>query len=340
MAEPLPTGAVGQGRAWRIGFAGTPDYAALHLQALLDASGQHPWLKPALVLSQPDRARGRGQDVSRSPVAALADDHGIPVQTPAKLRGHDDDAQAARQALADARLDILVVVAYGLLLPAEVLLLPSRGCLNLHASLLPRWRGAAPIQRALMAGDGSTGVCLMQMDEGLDTGPVWASASTPIAPTDNVQTLHDRLAAMGSALLIGHLLETSAASPQLLEGWKPKAQSADGATYAAKILKADRQVSLNADAGPLASHIRGLDPSPGAELPSGIKAGGAVVIEAQGQWAPPGTVVRLPRSEQEPLVVACGRGLLGLAWLQRPGGKRLSAAQFCRGTSINEGSLL
>lgn len=319
----------------RIGFAGTPDYAAQHLSALLEPQSPRAWTVE-LVLSQPDRPRGRGQGIQRSAVAELADAHGIPVWTPERLRGEADETLQAKQALVSAQLDVLVVVAYGLIIPADVLSIPRHGCLNLHASLLPRWRGAAPIQRALMAGDPTTGVCLMQMDEGLDTGPVWDARRVDISDDDNAASLHDRLSSLGAQMLVEFLAGHRQRDP----AHTPQPQPSEGASYAAKILKADRQMDFQGEAADMARRIRGLDPTPAAEFPSGLKAGGARLIEAQGQWAAPGTVVRLPRSEQEPLVVACGRGLLGLGWLQRPGGRRLDAAQFCRGAGLSEGSLL
>lgn len=328
----------------RIGFAGTPDYAAVHLHALIQASRSdpNPALLPKIVLSQPDRAAGRGLSLSASPVKQSALQAGCPVWTPVRLRGESDETLAAKAALVEADLDWLIVVAYGLLLPPDVLEIPRRGCINLHGSLLPRWRGAAPIQRSIEAGDEETGVCLMQMEAGLDTGPVWSQVVLPIGQDETTGELHDRMAQASAALLLEFLRHPP--RPDAV----PTPQPVEGVTYAAKLQRQDRLVDLRWDALRASRVIRSLDPSPGATLlvqgpePAGpaLKAGGASLLDTKGQWGAPGEVVRLPASADEPLVVACGRGLLGLRWCQRPGGKRLSAHAYAVGQGLKPGQNL
>ena len=328
----------------RIGFAGTPDYAAVHLRALLEADSDQPrlGLRPQLVLSQPDRASGRGLSLTASPVKAAAMAAGCPVLTPVRLRGEAEDTLQAKAALREADLDWLVVVAYGLLLPQYVLDIPRRGCINLHGSLLPRWRGAAPIQRAIEAGDTETGVCLMQMEAGLDTGPVWSSVRLSIGADETTGQLHDRMAAASAALLVDFLRQP------LPEDAQPVPQPEEGVTHAAKLLRQDRLVDLRWDAVRVSRVVRALDPSPGSSLMAAdgqadappLKAGGARLVESKGQWGQPGEVVRLPASADEPLVLACGQGLVGLSWFQKAGGKRLTARAFSVGLSLQPGANL
>ncbi len=317
----------------RVGFAGTPDFAAtIFLKQLANPQLQDlvDW---ALVLSQPNRRVGRGRTLEPSPVSRVALEWGIDLLTPENLRGFDPASQTAVEAIKTKNLDLLVVIAFGQLLPAQVLALPRYGCVNLHASLLPRWRGAAPIQRALQANDPQTGVCLMQMDDGLETGPVWSRASTLIDPLDNAQTLHDRLADLATELLQSFLtnrpFETSHPEPQLEEG----------VLYAKKIKPEERHCSFVDAADRVYGLIRCLDPSPGASAQiqgQALKFGGVRLVERHGQWGQPGEIVALAEAHKG-LVVACGSGAVELGWLQRAGGKRLKAHDFQKGFGLRAG---
>lgn len=304
--------------ALRVAFAGTPEFAAVALAAILDAGFSVP-----LVLTQPDRPAGRGMKLSASPVKQLARSHGVPVAQPRglKLDGRfADDARAAAQALGEAAPDVLVVAAYGLILPAWVLGLPRLGGLNIHGSLLPRWRGAAPIHRAIEAGDTRTGITLMQMDEGLDTGDMLLVAQEDILPDDSTGRLHDRLAALGARLVVQGLDEAAAGR------LRPVPQPATGVTYAHKIAKAEAAIDWRLPAAQIERRVRAFDPFPGASFSC---AGEAVKLwqaalrpELQ---APPGTVVHAGGGR---LSVACGEGGLDLLQLQRPGGRRQDAAAY------------
>lgn len=313
----------------RIAFAGTPDFAAGHLSALIRAANDHPECQLTIVgvLTQPDRAAGRGLVLTPSPVKSVAQAAGIPVWTPQSLRADRPDGPEAQQWLAGLDLDWLVVVAYGQLLPKAVLDIPRFGCLNVHASDLPRWRGAAPIQRAIEAGDRRTAICLMQMEEGLDTGPVWQRAMVDILPTDTSQSLHDRLMSVGAEQLIDFFCRPNGHLAQ------PQAQPEHGATYAKKILAKDRAIDLSRPAQELVNQVRALEPVPAAQLPFEgqlVKCGQAILVQAAGQWGEPGTVVHWPSPDSPYLGLACGQGVLGLGWLHRPGGKRLSAPEFAK----------
>lgn len=306
----------------RVGFAGTPAFAQEALQTILDAG-----FNVVVAFTQPDRPSGRGMQLTPSPVKQLAASHGIPVEQPLSLR--DSAAQAL---LRDYNLDVLVVVAYGLILPQAVLDMPRYGCLNIHASLLPRWRGAAPIHRAIEAGDAETGVCIMQMDAGLDTGGVVDTARLAIQPTDTTALLHDRLAALGATRIVA-TLKKLAAGEALVATSQPEA----GVTYAHKLDKQESRLDLKASAVELDRKIRAYNPFPGAVLHSGkqpIKIWGAHIVAATGQ---PGTVVS---SGDAGVVVACGEGALCLEVLQAPGGKRLKAADFLRGHPLPVGTQL
>jgi len=302
----------------RIVYAGTPAFAVPCLDAL--AALGHP---PVAVYTQPDRPAGRGRRLSASPVKARAQALGIRVQQPQTLR--DPQAQADLAALAP---DLMVVVAYGLILPAAALAIPMVGCVNVHASLLPRWRGAAPIQRAVMAGDRSTGVCLMAMTEGLDEGPVYGCTETTIAAGDTAATLHDRLAGMGAALLtrlLPAILDRSAAATP---------QDADAATYAAKISKTEAMLDWQRPAAELARQVRGLDPWPvawtdGPGGPIRIWAASATGGTAATQ---PGQVIA---EDAGGIRVATGEGDLLVQRLQLPGGRAMDAAEFLRGRSLS-----
>ncbi|MCC7184012.1 MAG: methionyl-tRNA formyltransferase [Rhodocyclaceae bacterium] len=306
----------------RVGFAGTPEFAARVLTAMLEAGYSIP-----LVLTQPDRPAGRGHALVASPVKRLAVAHGLPVQQPASLK-----TQAAQEAIAAARLDVLVVVAYGLLLPAAVLALPRLGCLNIHASLLPRWRGAAPIQRALLAGDAETGVCIMQMDAGLDTGPVLHVERVAIANDDTAASLHDRLAGRGAAALL-HVLDGLVAGTLAA-----KPQSSEGVTYAAKLDKAEAAIDFRLPAPAIERALRAFDPFPGAyaRIQDTVLKLWRATVTAQRTEAAPGTVLS---AGADGVHVSCGEGtVLAVTMLQRPGGRRLEAAEFLRGFPIIPGS--
>ncbi len=315
----------------RVVFAGTPEFARAALERL-NASG----VAIALVLSQPDRPAGRGMKLQPSPVKRFAVDHGIAVMQPRSLRldgKYPDDAQAARAALEAARPDLMVVAAYGLILPQWVLQLPRLGCLNIHASLLPRWRGAAPIHRAIEAGDTETGVTIMQMDAGLDTGDMLLVERVPIARDDTTATLHDKLAALGARLIV-EAVELAACG-----GLKPVPQPAEGVTYAHKIEKAEAAIDWTQPAEVIARRVRAFDPFPGATT---MVAGEPVKVwrcqpEPGDVPAQPGTVVA---ADGAGIVVACGAGALRLTTLQRPGGKRLPAADFLRGFPVAAGTSL
>lgn len=308
----------------RIGFAGTPEFARAALERL-HARG----FEIALVLTQPDRPAGRGMQLQPSPVKQFAQGHGLALVQPRSLRldgKFPDDAAAARQTLAAARLDVLVVAAYGLILPRWVLELPRLGCLNIHASLLPRWRGAAPIHRAIEAGDERTGITIMQMDEGLDTGDMLLGEAEPIGANDTTSSLHDRLAALGARLIVEALERAGAGT--LLRTPQP----ATGITYAHKIEKAEAAIDWRQPAEAIERRVRAFDPFPGATFRLGadtVKLWRAEVVDAAGA---PGTVLRT-----EPLTVACGERALALLELQRPGGRRVAAREFLQARPIAAG---
>ncbi len=319
-------------RGLRVGFAGTPEFAAVALAALLDAGVTVP-----LVLSQPDRPAGRGMKLQASPVKQLAVQHQLPVVQPRSLRldgKFPEEAQAGQTALQDARLDVLVVAAYGLILPAWVLTTPRLGCLNIHASLLPRWRGAAPIHRAIEAGDAETGITIMQMDEGLDTGDMLLEVREPIAADDTTAQLHDRLAALGGQLIVAALVQAATGKLQ------PRRQPDAGVTYAHKIDKAESQILWSDSAEQISRRLRAFDPFPGgvAQLEGEpLKIWRAEVVDAQGQSGAPGEVLSV--SPEGP-VVACGQGAVRLVELQRAGGKRLPAAAFLQARPLKPGERL
>lgn len=313
----------------RVVFAGTPDFARAALERLHAAGFTLP-----LVLTQPDRPAGRGMKLQPSPVKQFATASGIAVAQPRSLRLDGkvpDDAAAARAALEDARPDVIVVAAYGLILPQWVLDLPRLGCLNIHASLLPRWRGAAPIHRAIEAGDTETGVTIMQMDAGLDTGDMLLAERVAIAPQDSTGTLHDKLAALGARMIV-EALELAACG-----GLHPVPQPAEGVTYAHKVEKAEAALDWSLAADALERRIRAFDPFPGATARIAgetVKVWRAqALMQGRGSVAP-GTVVALDASG---IGVACGEGRLELTELQRAGGRRLPAAEFLRGFPLAPG---
>ena len=307
----------------RLGFAGTPEFAVPALDALRQAH------RICAVFTQPDRPAGRGQALRESPVKALAVAHGIRLHQPASFKSPE-----ALEILRSLALDALVVVAYGLLLPPAALACPKLGCINIHASLLPRWRGAAPIQRAILAGDAHTGVTIMRMDEGLDTGPLLAARAMDIRADDTAKSLHDRLAWAGADLIV----ETLAAlnSGRIREEPQPSA----GVTYAAKITKGEALIDWREDALKICRRVRAFNPWPiaetrldGAQLriwdaelrDSGLRAGGAPGIE-------PGTVLA---AADDGIDVACGTGVLRILRLQLTGRKPLLAREFIQGLRLD-----
>lgn len=298
----------------RIVFMGTPDFSVPALDAL---AARH---EVVAVYSQPPRPSGRGQKPRPGPVAARAEALGIPVRTPAKLR----DAAAIAE-FAGFAPEVAVVAAYGLILPQSVLDVPARGCLNIHASLLPRWRGAAPIQRAIMAGDAETGVCIMQMAAGLDTGPVLIRRATEIGPRDTAGSLHDRLAGIGAEAVVDALSRLDTLTPEL----QPEA----GVTYAAKIDKAEARVDWSRPATEVDRLIRGLAPFPGAWTEIGGERVKLLLSERADGTGAPGTVL-------DGLTIACGAGAVRILTVQRAGRGAMQADDFLRGTPVPAGTRL
>ena len=317
--------------ALKVAFAGTPEFAAAALQAIHAAGHDVP-----LVLTQPDRPAGRGMKLTPSPVKHLAQSLGIPVAQPRSLRldgKYPDEAAAGRAALEAAAADVLVVAAYGLILPEWVLALPRLGCLNIHGSLLPRWRGAAPIHRAIEAGDRETGITIMQMDAGLDTGAMLAIQRDGIRFDDTTGTLHDRLAALGARMIVASLAVAARGA------LRPVAQPEEGVTYAHKIAKSEAAIAWSLPADVIERRVRAFDPFPGATF----QAGGDTVklwraqVERLDDAAAPGTVLAV---DGQQLVVACGDGALALLDVQRPGGKRGPVAQWLQAHPVQRGSVL
>lgn len=321
----------------RLIFAGTPEFAQVALAAL-HAAGHDI----VLVLTQPDRPAGRGMKLQPSPVKQWALERGVPVAQPRSLRldgKYPEDAAAARETLLAVKADAMIVAAYGLILPQWVLDLPPRGCLNIHASLLPRWRGAAPIHRAIEAGDSQTGITIMQMDAGLDTGDMLLVLPCSMASNDSTALLHDRLAELGGQAIVQALAT--------LDMLPRQPQPAEGITYAHKIDKAEAALDWGLSAEVLARRIRAFDPFPGMTVPlataSGVEtlklwqAVAEPLDQAAKQAAQPGTVLSADASGVR---VACGEGQLCLTQLQRPGGKRLGAADFLRGCPLQPGQRL
>ncbi|MBP8307125.1 MAG: methionyl-tRNA formyltransferase [Burkholderiaceae bacterium] len=319
----------------RLIFAGTPVFASEALAALVAAGHD-----VALVLTRVDKPAGRGQKIVPSPVKALALEHGLPVFQPTTLRD-----EAARQALAEVGAEVMVVAAYGMILPPAILEVPARGCLNIHASLLPRWRGAAPIQRAIEAGDSRTGITIMQMDAGLDTGPMLLAQAIPIQPDDTAARLHDRLAALGATLIV-QALERLAAGELA-----PVPQPEIGVTYAHKILKTESPIDWRLPACRIVDRIRAFDPFPGcvaalragegpdaaASAPEPLKIWRARVAAAGDvpAHAAPGTLLVDAGNR---LRVVCGDGLIELLEVQRAGGRRLTVADWLRAAPLARGA--
>jgi len=319
----------------RVAFAGTPEFAVPTLLALL--SSPHQLVG---VLTRPDRPQGRGQRLSPSPVKAAVD-ASVPIAQPATLKSPDEQARVAAW-----RPDVLVVVAYGLILPPGVLEIPRLGCVNVHASLLPRWRGAAPVERALLAGDEMTGVTIMLMDEGLDTGPTLLQRPAAIEPHDTGATLRERLAALGAPLLLEAL-------QGLAEGTlRPHPQPAEGATYARKLEKREAAIDWRRPAVEIERQVRALQPWPVAETARSDRVTGAAdrLLVYAARVAPgdsaapsgvPGCILEANGQHEEGYIrVQCGAGRLDLLTLQRPGGQRMPASLFTRGPRALERSMV
>ena len=317
----------------RVAFAGTPEFAKVALEAIHAAE-----FELVLVLTQPDRPAGRGMKMQASAVKTWGLAQGVPMVQPRSLRldgKFREDAEAARAALVEAGADVMVVAAYGLILPQWVLDMPRLGCLNIHGSLLPRWRGAAPIHRAIEAGDEASGISIMQMDAGLDTGPELLSESTPIELQDTTGSLHNKLASLGARLVVD----------ALGLAWRgelaPKAQAAEGAIYAHKVDKAESALNWARPAVELERKVRAFDPFPGttcAMQGETVKIWGALVSPAPGgATREPGTILGVDAAG---VLVACGEGALRLTHLQRSGSKRLPAAAFLQGFPLRPGVML
>ena len=311
--------------ALRIAFAGTAEFALPALHALLGS--KHTVVG---VLTRPDRPKGRGRQLAASPVKAVAQAHGLPISQPATLNSESDRAE-----LAAWRPDLLVVVAYGLILPRAVLELPPLGGVNIHASLLPRWRGAAPIQRAILAGDTQTGVTIMLMDAGLDTGSIVLQRRTPIAPTDTGGSLHERLAQLGAPALL-EALEGRAAGT--LAG---RPQPSEGVTYAAKIDKGEALIDWTRDAIEIERQVRAFNPWPVAE--TRLEGEQLRVFAARAEVLPDGSAGSEPMHSQsgtitavreDSLLVRCGQGYLALQQVQRPGRRPVAARDFAHGRAL------
>lgn len=326
-------------------FAGTPEFAATALQALIEAGHEI-----VAVYTQPDRPAGRGQKLTPSAVKSLALQHGLPVHQPLSLKSSSEEGLAAQAQLKDYAADVMVVAAYGLILPKAVLDIPRFGCLNIHASLLPRWRGAAPIHRALLAGDVQTGITIMQMDIGLDTGDMLYKTSCPIAATETSSSLHDKLAQQG-----GQAITTVLASLQTLQDYQAQREQQDEAhaTYAQKLVKAEAQINWQLPASELDRQIRAYQPWPvsfctlysgsgsGNESDRGdaqvLRVWSARLSDAQSEQ-PAGTVIQV---DKHGIQVACGnQTVLQLTSLQWPGGKPLNSVQILQAQKIQAGQVL
>ncbi|HEU0188824.1 MAG TPA: methionyl-tRNA formyltransferase [Gallionella sp.] len=304
----------------KIIFAGTPQFAASALAALLK---EH---EVVAVLTQPDRPAGRGMQLAASPVKQLALQHGLPVLQPATLK-----TEEAQRAIAALDSDVMVVAAYGLILPKAVLKLPRYGCLNIHASLLPRWRGAAPIPRAILAGDRETGITIMQMDEGLDTGDMLLRRACPIAQNDTAQTLHDKLAGIGAgcALEALRLLQQNCLAPMR--------QDDAAATYAAKLIKSEAQIDWQWDARQIERAVRAFNPFPVCH--AGLNGVPIKIWQAALQEGVQGEAGQVLAVDKHGITVACGQGALRLEVLQRPGGKAQPATQFMQAVPVKPGDI-
>lgn len=296
-------------------FAGTPEFAVPALAALIAAGHEI-----VLVLTQPDRPAGRGMKLKASPVKELALRHGIPVYQPDTLKTAESQSP-----IAAAQADVMIVAAYGLILPQLVLDMPRHGCLNIHASLLPRWRGAAPIQRAIQAGDAETGVTIMQVVLALDAGDMLKKGGIPISEEDTAQTLHDALAELGGRLMVDTLAE--------IDDLTPQRQDAALVTYAEKLRKDEAPIDWTGDAAVLARQVRAFNPFPGAQAVMAGEPWKVWFARAVAGKGEPGEIISL----QEGIVVACGQGALRIEALQKPGGKRLVTREFLAGNPLKTG---
>ena len=304
-------------------FAGTPDFAAAALKAIAAAGFEIP-----LVLTQPDRPKGRGMQLTASPVKQAALELGLTVAQPEKLRNNAE----ALQMLKDTGVDVMVVAAYGLILPQDVLDTPKHGCLNIHASLLPRWRGAAPIQRAIEAGDAETGVCIMQMDIGLDTGDVVSEHRYAIQPTDTANEVHDALMNLGAEAIVADLQQLKA------EGrLKSVKQPEKGVTYAQKLSKEEARIDWNESAAVIERKIRAFNPVPAAWVEYQGKPMKIWRAEAVAQQGRAGEVLSC---SSDGLIVACGANALKITELQPSGSKRMDIAAFAAGHTVEAGTVL
>lgn len=312
----------------KVVFAGTPEFAATALNALLQEKFNIP-----LVLTQPDRPAGRGMQLHASAVKQLAQINHIPVLQPISLRLNNDPentAETVYKQLADIKPDVMVVVAYGLILPVEFLQLPRFGCLNIHASLLPRWRGAAPIQRAIEAGDKETGITIMQMEKGLDTGPILMQKAIPITENDSAASLHNKLAVLGGELICKALY---ALEKNLLE---KQPQDHSLANYAAKIMKNEAAIDFSLPADITANKIRAFNPFPGAQTSinkTTLKIWNAKALPFNSS-EPAGKIIEI---NSDGILVSCGNGILCITELQRPGGKRMPVEEFIKGFPLENG---
>ncbi len=302
----------------RLAFMGSPNFAVPTLEAVISAGHD-----VVCVYSQPPRRAGRGKQLTKTDVHEAAERHGIEVRTPENFRGAED-----RQAFADLKLDVAVVVAYGLLLPKPILDAPRLGCYNIHGSILPRWRGAAPIHRAVMAGDTVTGVQVMKMDVGLDTGPVMLTATTPISEADTTGDVHDRLSALGAALMVEGLAKLEAGPVTL------HPQTEEGVTIAAKVSPAEARIDWKKTGHEVACHIRGLSPFPGAWFE--LDGQRIKILHATAEWGS-GEVGEALNDE---LLIACGEDAVRLTRLQRAGKGQMTAEEFQRGARIGRGRRL
>ena len=300
----------------RLVFMGTPDFAVAVLAALVAAGHEI-----ACVYSQPPRPAGRGKQDRPNPTHLFAESRGIPVRTPKSLRNAESQAEFAAL---DA--EVAVVAAYGLILPRPILEAPTRGCLNVHGSLLPRWRGAAPIQRAIMAGDSETGITIMQMDEGLDTGAMLLRRALPIGDDETAGSLHDRLAVLGAGMMVEALAR--------LESLSPEPQPAEGVTYAAKIAKDEARIDWSRPAAELHNHIRGLSPFPGAWFEQGGERFKLLETRLAEGAGPPGTLL------DDRLTVACGEGAIRAVTVQRAGKAPMAVEALLRGYALPKGTVL
>lgn len=317
----------------RVIFAGTPEFAAVALEAIIDAGYEVP-----LVLTQPDRPAGRGMQLQASAVKQLALAHQIPVAQPISLRldgKYPEIAQDAHELLRNTPHDVMVVAAYGLILPRSCLAIPRLGCINIHGSLLPRWRGAAPIHRAIEAGDAETGITIMQMEEGLDTGPMLMRRAVPISATDTTASLHDQLATLGGEMIVEVLRQLTIAPMQAT------AQPEDGVCYAAKISKEEAAINFDASATEIDRKVRAFNPFPAAHANidgTTIKFWRTEVAKGDSQL-PSGSII--DASGQQGIFISCeaGKSVLRVLELQKPGGKRLAVQDFLQGFPLKAGQV-